>query len=134
MQPTPPIRSSMVRMCGLVVVSAVMVGCAVAPKPSTVPPAPSFFLWPDPTFLAERQCQGQYSADVVQSYLATAARTMELPSTRAVVMDSVQRCITVTVDDIHGAHIAEVFLRGLAVPRQTVVLKLEAPPPPWQGS
>jgi hypothetical protein len=98
--------------------------CAPASRPTGIPPAPIVFRWPDPAFLPERQCRGTYTADDVEYYLPRARLALWLPSTQAVTPDPERRCIVVAVEGVGAGRLAELVLRGAAVPRRTVLLTL----------
>ena len=104
-------------------VAGAVTGCAPA-YPSRIPPAPIVFRWPDPAFLPERQCRGEYTAEDVKYYLPSARLALSLPSTRSVGPDRAGRCIKVIVESIGGGRLAELALRGAAVPRRAVLLTL----------
>ena len=114
--------------CSIAVCSAA-VGCAPAPASTRIPPAPIVFRWPDPAFLPEVQCHGAYSVAELQQYLPLAQVALQLPGTRAVVVDQERRCLTVTVDGIGAGRLAALVLRGVAVPRSAVLLQLANPEP-----
>jgi hypothetical protein len=104
-------------------VAGAVAGCAPASR-SSIPPAPIVFHWPDPAFLPERQCRGEYAAEDVEYYLPSARLALSLPSTRSVGPDPAGRCIKVIVESIGGGRLAELVLRGAAVPRRAVLLTL----------
>lgn len=83
--------------------------------------------WQEDTFLPERQCHGGYVAADLQQYLTRARVAMWLPDTRSVSLDSSAGCIVVRVPSLGAARLAELVLRGVAVPRQTVLLIWEMP-------
>jgi hypothetical protein len=101
--------------------------CAPAPESTRIPPAPLAFRWPDPAFLPKRQCHGAYTIAELERYLPRAQVALQVPGTRAVALDAERRCLTVTVDDIGAGRLAELVLRGVAVPRAAVLLQLAAP-------
>ena len=45
------------------------------------------FPWPDPTFLKERQCHGQYATEALDRLLPRARVALWLPGTRTVTVD-----------------------------------------------
>ena len=98
--------------------------CSTATESARIPPAPIAFRWPDPAFLPERQCHGDYSTDDLQRYLRRARLALTLPGTRSVALDSQRRCITVTVESVGSGRLAELVMRGVAVPRRAVLLRL----------
>ena len=95
-----------------------------APATTQIPPAPIVFRWPDPAFLPEFQCHGAYTVSELEQYLPRAEVALALPSTRTVAVDAERRCLTVTVESIGGGRLAELTLRGVAVPREAVLLLL----------
>src|SRR5260221_8288930 len=106
------------RMGGLAVAGAMVVGCAPAVRTSHIPPAPILLLWPDPTFVRERQCRpGRYDLDKLEGYRARAQLAMSLPSTESVELDQERQCITLISNSLGGARAAELILRGVHVPR-----------------
>jgi hypothetical protein len=114
--------------CSMALCSATL-GCAPAAESTRIPPAPIVFRWPDPVFLPEVQCHGRYTVAELQQYLPLARVTLQLPGTRAVVVDQERRCLTVTVDGIGAGRLAALVLRGVAVPRSAVLLRLTTPEP-----
>jgi hypothetical protein len=102
-------------------------GCASAPKTAGIPPAPIVFRWPDPAFLPERQCHGAYSVAELEQFRLRAQRALQLPGTRTVAVDAERRCLTVIVEGIEAGRLAELALRGVAVPRAAVLLQLAEP-------
>jgi hypothetical protein len=129
MQSYPMTHLSFVRLgCSIAVCSAA-VGCAPGPASTRIPPAPIVFRWPEPAFLPEVQCHGAYSVAELQQYLPLAQVALQLPGTRAVVVDQERRCLTVTVDGIGAGRLAALVLRGVAVPRSAVLLQLANPEP-----
>ena len=79
-------------------------------------------LWPDPTYLPERQCHGDYRVEDLNRYLPRARLALWLPSTRSVKLDEQRRCLVVTVESYGTGRLAELLLRGVAVPRRAVLL------------
>ncbi len=49
---------------------------------------------------------------------------MSLPGTQSVAVDNARRCITVQVQSVGSGRLAELVLRGVAVPRTAVLLTL----------
>jgi hypothetical protein len=109
-------------LMGLALASFVTVGCAPVPSSTRIPPAPILTLWPELTFLPERQCHGDYRLEDLRTYLARARLALWLPGTRRVTLDEQRRCLVVTVEGIGGGRLAELVLRGVAVPRRAVLL------------
>jgi hypothetical protein len=105
-------------------VSAVGSACAPAAKPTRIPPAPIVFRWPDPAFLPERQCHGTLAAEDIAYYLPRARLALDLPSTVAVKAAPDQRCIDIVVESVGAGRLAELVVRGAAVPRRAVLLTL----------
>jgi len=99
-------------------------GCAAATRAARVPPAPMVGEWPEQTFLPRRQCHGRFAAEQLQQLLPRARLALWLPGTRAVTLDSERKCITITVDGIGSGRLAELVLRGVSVPRRSVLLLL----------
>lgn len=108
--------ASLLAVCG----SAAACGPAV--QSVGIPPAPVVSRWPDPAFLPERQCRGRYAVDRLEPYYSRAKLARSLPGTRAVALDRERRCITIIVGSVGGGRLAELVLRGVAVPRSAVLL------------
>ena len=72
------------------------------PAPPAAPglPIASHTHWPDPTFLPERQCRGQYATQELERLIPRAKLTLWLPGTRKVAIDPTRRCITILVESI----------------------------------
>jgi len=87
-----------------------------------IPPAPVITLWPDETYLPERQCHGTLPVEDLQHYLPRARVAMWLPSTRSVTLDAERRCLVVTVESYGSGRLAELIFRSVAVPRDAVLL------------
>jgi hypothetical protein len=87
-----------------------------------IPPAPVLTLWPDETYLPERQCHGTVPVEDLQHYLPRARVAMWLPSTRSVTLNPERRCLVVMVESYGAGRLAELVLRGVAVPRNAVLL------------
>ena len=87
-----------------------------------IPPAPVISLWPDETYLPERQCHGTLPVEDLQHYLPRARVAMWLPSTRSVTLNADRRCLVVTVDSYGAGRLAELIFRSMAVPRNAVLL------------
>ena len=98
--------------------------CAAATDSTQASPAPTASRWPDPTFSHDRQCRSGYTAEDLERYLARARLALSIPSTRSVMLDQERRCITVVVEGHGGGRLAELVIRGVAVPRDAVVLRL----------
>jgi hypothetical protein len=112
------------RIIPLAAASSITVACAPIPQSAGIPPAPVLTLWPDPTFLPERQCHGRYRVEDLQRYLPRARLALWLPSTRTVALDTDRRCLVVTVESIGTGRLPELVLRGVAVPRRAVLLRV----------
>jgi hypothetical protein len=100
--------------------------CAPVAASTTIRPEPRALRWPDPTFSPDRQCRGAYATEDLKRYLSRASLALHLPGTRTVALDPNRRCITVTVESIGGGRLAELLMRGVAVPRRAVLLQLVA--------
>ena len=103
------------------------VACGPAAQSTRIPPAPVVGYWDDPAFLPERQCRGRYAAEELEPYLSRAKLTLWIPGTHAVALDPGRRCITVTVESVGVGRLAELVIRGVAVPRKAVLLVLRTP-------
>jgi hypothetical protein len=91
-----------------------------------IPPAPIVGQWPEDAFLPARQCHGRYAAEDLQRFLPRARLALWLPGTRSVVLDPERRCIAITVEGIGAGRLAELVLRGVSVPRRSVLLLLDS--------
>jgi hypothetical protein len=127
MRSEPLYRLQLRWTCGLAAVFSATLACAPVSDPVKIPPAPIAYNWPDPAFLPEIQCRGAYAVEELAGYLPRARLAMWLPGTRTVSLDRGRRCLTVTVDAVGDGRLAELLLRGVAVPRRAVLLLL-APP------
>jgi hypothetical protein len=121
---TSPIHPLTYRMMAVAVASSIALACApvTMSQGDKIPPAPILTLLPEYTFLPERQCHGDYNVEDLNRYLSRARLAMWLPSTRSVTLDEKRRCLVVTVEGIGAGRLAELVLRGVAVPRRAVLL------------
>jgi hypothetical protein len=122
-----PILLSRPAKWGLLLSCTLSVACSSAAQSLRIPPAPIIGQWPEATFLPERQCNGRYAAEELQRFLPRARLALWLPGTRSVAMDPNRRCITITVDGIGSGRLAELVLRGVSIPRRSVLLMLTPP-------
>ncbi len=106
---------------------ACLLGCAPANQQARIPPAPIALRWPDPTFLPERQCHRPVSAEQLEGYLTRAKLALTIPGTRSVALDRQRGCLTIVVDGVGSGRLAELIIRGVAVPRRAVLLMLASP-------
>lgn len=127
MLPTPSISPTAIRLAVLATALVEPSACAQAPARSGVPPAPVVFRWPDPAFRPERQCHGGYAGADLERYRDRASLALWLPSTREVALDTTRGCLVLTVDGVGAGRLAELMLRGIAVPRRAVLLRLTVP-------
>jgi hypothetical protein len=102
----------------------IALACAPATQTTRIPPAPVLTLWPEPSLLPERQCHGRYGVEDLKRYLPRARLALWLPSTRAVTLNAERGCLVVTVESIGAGRLAELVLRGVAVPRKAVLLQV----------
>jgi hypothetical protein len=116
--------SHSVRLAAVVAALAVTAGCAASAASARIPAAPVLLQWPDPAFAPERQCRGAYRAEDLARYLPRARLAMSLPGTESVAVDHARRCLTVNVHSVGSGRLAELVLRGVAVPRRAVLLRL----------
>jgi hypothetical protein len=112
---------------GVLMSCTLSAACTSAAESLRIPPAPIVGQWPEATFLPERQCSGRYGAEDLQRFLPRARLALWLPGTRSVGMDPNRRCITISVDGIGSGRLAELVLRGVSVPRKSVLLLLTPP-------
>jgi hypothetical protein len=109
---------------GSLLAAGMIMACGPATQSWRVPPAPVLGLWPDPAFSSERQCHGRQASETLQRYLPRARLALWLPGTRGVALDPNRGCITITVGTVGEGRLAELVLRGVAVPRRSVLLIL----------
>lgn len=121
MKPPSLIRPAVWSPIVLALTLAIASACA-APPPAGIPPAPVLTLWPDPTFTAGRQCHGDYRAEDLDRYLPRARVAMWLPGTQSVTLDPERGCLVIRVESYGSGRLAELVLRGVAVPRHAVLL------------
>jgi hypothetical protein len=112
------------RLAAAVAPLAVIAGCAASAASARIPAAPLLLQWPDPAFAPDRQCRGAYRAEDLARYLPRARLAMSLPGTESVAVDHERRCLTVNVRSVGSGRLAELVLRGVAVPRRAVLLRL----------
>jgi hypothetical protein len=104
-----------------------LTACAPATQRAGIPAAPIALLWPDPTFLPERQCHRAVPTDHLEGYLRRATLTMAIPGTRSVTLDRQRGCLTIVVESVGTGRLAELIIRGVAVPRRAVLLLVASP-------
>jgi hypothetical protein len=104
-----------------------ILACAPATERTRIPPAPIALRWPDPTFLPERQCHRPVPTEHLEGYLRRATLTMTIPGTRSVTLDRQRGCLTIVVESVGTGRLAELIIRGVAVPRHAVLLLLASP-------
>ena len=124
MQSNSLIHRHVARLGCSIAVCSTALGCAPVPESTRIPPAPVVLRLPDPAFLPELQCHGAYTVAELEEYLPRAQVTLQLPSTRRVAVDAARRCLMVIVDGVGAGRLAELVLRGVAVPRDAVLLLL----------
>jgi hypothetical protein len=124
---TPSISPTVIRLGVLAMTLLGPSAYAQAPSKSAVPPAPVVFRWPDPAFRPDRQCHGGYARADLDQYWNRARPALWLPSTRGMAIDSTRGCLVLTVDGVGAGRLAQLILRGTAVPRRAVLLRLTAP-------
>ncbi len=129
MQSDSMLHGSFARLCCLLALASAAVGCAPAAESTSFSTGPVVYRWPDPAFLPEVQCHGAYTVAELQEYLPLAQVALQLPGTRAVALDQERRCLTVVVDGFGSGRMAELLLRGMAVPRTAVLLQMSTPEP-----
>jgi hypothetical protein len=117
-------RCYLARLGGLMTAASTALACAPTSETMRIPPAPVALRLPDPAFLPEVQCHGGYTVAELEQYLPSARVALQLPSTRKVAVDAERRCLTVTVEGVGAGRLAELVLRGVAVPRDAVLLQL----------
>jgi hypothetical protein len=81
--------------------------------------------WPDPTFMPDRQCHGGFATDDLNRFVPRARVALWLPGTRSVAVDPAGHCITIKVESAGAARLAELVVRGVAVPRRAVFLQVD---------
>ncbi len=122
MRPELPTHSKFYRLIALAVASSIALACAPVTQANTIPPAPILTLWPDPTYLPERQCHGAYQVEELNRYLPQARVALWLPGTHAVTVDPERGCLVVRVESAGVGRLAELVFRSVAVPRRAVLL------------
>ena len=120
---------SFARLVCLLALGSAAAGCAPAADSTMLSTGPVVYRWPDPAFLPEVQCHGGYSVAELQTFLPLAEVALQLPGTRAVALDEQRRCLNVVVDGFGSGRMAELLLRGMAVPRTAVMLQMSTPEP-----
>jgi len=80
--------------------------------------------WPDPTFMPDRQCHGGIAADDLNRFAPRARVALWLPGTRSVAVDPARGCVIIKVESAGAARLAELVVRGVAVPRRAVFLQV----------
>ena len=116
------------RLLALSACCLLALGWKSSPPAAAGLPTASSAGWPDPTFLPDRQCRGHYAAQELERLIPRAKLTLWLPGTRRVAIDPARRCITILVESIGDGRLAELVIRGVAVPRRAVFLQLDRPP------
>jgi hypothetical protein len=106
---------------------ASLLACAPATERAGIPAAPIALRWPDPAFLPERQCHRAVPTEHLEGYLRRASLTMAIPGTRSVTLDRQRGCLTIVVESVGTGRLAELIIRGVAVPRRAVLLLLASP-------
>jgi hypothetical protein len=102
---------------------------AQAPHTAPIPPAPVLFQWPEPAFDPAIQCHGTYAVADLQRFLHPARVALELPGTTRVDLDERGHCIRLDVEDVVSGRQADQVIRGVAVPRDAVLLEISGPVP-----
>jgi hypothetical protein len=102
---------------------------AQARRPVPIPPAPVLFQWPEPAFDPAIQCHGTYAIADLQRFLPPAQVALELPGTTRVALDEQYHCIRLDVEDVVSGREADQIIRGVAVPRDAVLLEISGPLP-----
>jgi hypothetical protein len=115
------------------VVSAILAGVGILGSAQSTlaqaaPPAPIPFFWPERTFEPGRQCSGRYAVADLERFVPMANIALQIPGTEQVTLDSAAHCIRIAVRGIGTGRLVELVLRGMAVPRRTVLLDLREPP------
>jgi hypothetical protein len=121
-------RAALVRAGAPAAAIGSLLACAPATERIDIPPAPIALRWPDPTFLPERQCHQAVPTEHLGGYLRRATLTMAIPGTRSVTVDRQRGCLTIVVESVGTGRLAELIIRGVAVPRHAVLLLLASPP------
>ncbi|HEX2609576.1 MAG TPA: hypothetical protein VHK68_01105 [Gemmatimonadales bacterium] len=113
------------RLYRLITSGLAVVALAGAPRPSFAASFGPSSPWPDPAFLDYRQCHGRYDIQELNRLVPRARVALWLPGTRSVIVDQERHCITVTVESFGDGRLAELVMRGVAVPRRAVFLRLD---------
>jgi hypothetical protein len=75
--------------------------------------------------MPDRQCHGGFATDDLNRFVPRARLALWLPGTRSVAVDPARRCITIKVESAGAARLAELVVRGVAVPRRAVFLQVD---------
>jgi hypothetical protein len=94
-----------------------------------IPPAPVLFQWPEPAFDPAIQCHGTYAVADLQRFLPPTRLALSLPGTTRVALDEQHHCIRLDVEDVVSGRQADQIIRGVAVPRDAVLLEISGPLP-----
>jgi hypothetical protein len=120
----PVLNAARLALSGLAPLCIAAAAGTPAPQLTPTPISAVMDNWPDPSFLPERQCRGRYATEDLQRFAPRAKLALWLPGTRSVAVDSVRHCITITVESFGAGRLAELVMRGVAVPRRAVFLRL----------
>ena len=118
-------NTSACRLRGLITSGLAVFALVWAPRSSFAAPSGHSSPWPDPAFLKDRQCHGRYDTQELNRLVPRARVALWLPGTRSVTLDQERHCITVTVESFGDGRLAELVMRGVAVPRRAVFLRLD---------
>ena len=118
------VRRSVHRFAAVLTAVVTSVGSVSVAESSSISTTRVLLAWPDPAFAPERQCRGSYGPEDLARYLKPARLAMSLPGTRNVRLDNARRCIVVDVHSVGSGRLAELVMRGVAVPRRAVLLRL----------
>jgi hypothetical protein len=77
-----------------------------------------------------KPCDGLTAAPALEQMLPLARTALDLPGTAQVALDPARRCIGIEVRSPGTARLVKLILRGVAVPRSAVELRVVQPPTP----
>lgn len=127
----PPARRHSTRAALLLVALAPISASAQLPHAARapIPPAPVLFQWPEPAFDPAIQCHGTYTVADLRRFLPPARLALSMPGTTRVALDEQHHCIRLAVEDVVSGREADQIIRGVAVPRDAVLLEISGPMP-----
>jgi hypothetical protein len=83
-----------------------------------------------PASAVAKPCDGLVASPALEQMLPLARTALDLPGTAQVALDPARRCIGIEVRSPGTARLVKLILRGVAVPRSAVELRVVEPPSP----